>query len=74
MRNTRNALRQVKAYPVIGSDGGPDRVPITSAWFEPGKGGRQTSLVVDPPDGRIPALTPEAQKQETRLPSSSPDS
>src|SRR5687768_8597176 len=23
---------------------------------------RQTSLVVDPPDGRIPALTPEAQR------------
>jgi hypothetical protein len=24
--------------------------------------GRRTSLIVDPPDGRIPALTPEAQK------------
>ena len=25
---------------------------------------RSTSLIVDPPDGRIPALTPEAQKRE----------
>src|SRR5437867_5717220 len=25
--------------------------------------GRRTSLVVDPPDGRVPALTPEAQKR-----------
>ena len=25
--------------------------------------GRRTSLVVDPPDGRIPAMTPEAQKR-----------
>src|SRR5712692_10451378 len=25
---------------------------------------RRTSLIVDPPDGRIPALTPEAQKRE----------
>jgi hypothetical protein len=26
---------------------------------------RQTSLVVDPPDGRVPALTPEGQKRAT---------
>jgi hypothetical protein len=25
---------------------------------------RRTSLIIDPPDGRIPALTPEAQKRE----------
>jgi hypothetical protein len=31
-------------------------------WIERGKPNRQTSLVVDPPDGRIPAMTPEAQK------------
>src|SRR5690242_3621433 len=27
---------------------------------------RRTSLIVDPPDGRIPALTPEAQKKRAR--------
>jgi len=40
-------------------------------WYDRGTkavGTRRTSLIIDPPDGRIPALTPEAQKrvQETR--------
>jgi len=29
--------------------------------------GRRTSLIVDPPDGRIPALTPEAQKKRAAI-------
>ncbi len=36
------------------------------AFFERGTGGvksRRTSLVIDPPDGRIPALTPQAQEK-----------
>ena len=36
------------------------------AFFERGSGGvksRRTSLVIDPPDGRIPALTPDAQRK-----------
>jgi hypothetical protein len=33
-----------------------------SYWIERGKPNRQASLVVDPPDGRIPPLTPEAKK------------
>ncbi|HYR82711.1 MAG TPA: hypothetical protein VE422_01380 [Terriglobia bacterium] len=28
---------------------------------------RQTSLIVDPPDGRMPALTPEAQQRQAEL-------
>jgi hypothetical protein len=35
-------------------------------WFDRGKkvvGSRRTSLIVDPPDGRVPPLTPEAQKR-----------
>jgi hypothetical protein len=35
-------------------------------WWDRGTrvvAGRQTSLVVDPPDGRVPALTPEGQKR-----------
>jgi hypothetical protein len=31
-----------------------------SYWTERGKPTRQTSLIIDPPDGRLPALTPEA--------------
>ena len=33
-----------------------------SYWQERQKPNRQASLVVDPPDGRIPAMTPEGQK------------
>jgi hypothetical protein len=33
-------------------------------WLERGKASRQASLVVDPPDGRMPALTPEAQARQ----------
>ena len=36
-------------------------------WFDRGTkvvATKQTSLIVDPPDGRIPALTPEAQQRE----------
>jgi hypothetical protein len=33
-----------------------------SYWVEHGKPDHQASLVVDPPDGRIPPLTPEGQK------------
>ena len=33
-----------------------------SYWVERGRPNRQASLVVDPEDGRIPALTPEGQK------------
>jgi len=32
-------------------------------WVERGKPNRQASLIVDPPNGRFPALTPEAQKK-----------
>jgi hypothetical protein len=31
-------------------------------WFERGALNDRTSLVIDPPDGRVPPLTPEAQK------------
>lgn len=37
-------------------------------WYDSGTkivGTRRTSLVIDPPDGRIPPYTPEAQKRET---------
>jgi hypothetical protein len=37
------------------------------AWYDSGTkivGKRRTSLVIDPPDGKIPAFTPEAQKRQ----------
>jgi hypothetical protein len=33
-----------------------------SHWTERGTPSRQTSLIIDPPNGRLPALTPEAEK------------
>ena len=36
-------------------------------WLERGKPSRQASLIVDPPDGRQPALTAEAQQRNAAL-------
>jgi hypothetical protein len=39
-------------------------------WYDRGSHivqSRRTSLIIDPPDGKIPALTPEAQKRQTVL-------
>jgi hypothetical protein len=40
---------------------------IDASWFERGSvvEGRRTSLIVDPPDGRIPPLTPAARERVT---------
>src|SRR5678809_609549 len=40
-------------------------IPYNEFWYERGNkiiGDKRTSLIIDPPDGRIPALTPAAQK------------
>jgi hypothetical protein len=39
-------------------------------WGERGTPQRQTSLVVDPPNGRIPPMTPEGQKRTAAIPPS----
>jgi hypothetical protein len=36
-------------------------------WLEAGTSSARTSLLVDPPDGKLPALTPEARKQVDAL-------
>ncbi len=41
--------------------GGAVTINPPSYWVERGKPVRQASLVVDPPDGRIPPLTPEGK-------------
>jgi hypothetical protein len=41
-------------------------VPYNEFWYDRGDkiaGSKRTSLIVDPPDGRLPAWTPEGQKQ-----------
>jgi hypothetical protein len=51
----------------IEADAAEDKAPLNfgppSYWVEYYKPGKQASLVVDPPNGRIPALTPEATKR-----------
>ena len=46
-----------------------DRVPYDDFWVDTGStavSDRRTSLIVDPPDGRIPPLTAEAQERARR--------
>ena len=41
-------------------------IPYNEFWYDRGKsivGTRRTSLIVDPPDGRLPPLTPEGKKR-----------
>jgi hypothetical protein len=41
-------------------------VPYNEFWYDRGNkvaGSRRTSLIVDPPDGRLPPLTPEGKKR-----------
>jgi hypothetical protein len=52
-------------------DGSGTNVDVDRAynefWWERGKSIGRTSLIVDPPDGRIPPLTPEGQKRSDAL-------
>src|SRR6266853_3912704 len=72
---TRNVLteeeftqRQTQAKRTAESDAeeyakeGAPGINPPSYWIERGKPNHMASLVVDPPDGRIPAMTAEAQK------------
>ena len=63
------AQRERQVQSQLAADGeafskGSEGVTINppSYWQERGKPNRQASLVVDPPDGRIPPMTPAAQK------------
>src|ERR1700730_18649572 len=51
----------------VPAKGGVTTINPPGYWVEHTKTHAQTSLVVDPPDGRIPALTPEGQKRLKEL-------
>ncbi len=36
-------------------------------WWDRGESTGRTSLIVDPPDGRLPPLTPEAERRQAEL-------
>ena len=47
-----------------------NRIRLAGAWAEVGEANRLTSLVVDPPNGRLPALTDEGRKRAAAMTSS----
>jgi hypothetical protein len=61
--------------PQVARQNSTDNVPETTMpvgshnefWRERGGLGKRTSLLVDPPDGKLPPLTPEGQKARTQL-------
>jgi hypothetical protein len=57
-----NAEVAAPRAPAGAGTGGPGH------WGERGQPQRQTSLIVDPPDGRMPPMTPEGQKRTAAIP------
>lgn len=51
----------------VPANGGTSSINPPGYWVEHAKPNAQTSLVVDPPDGRIPPLTPDGQKRLKEL-------
>ena len=47
-----------------------NRIRLAGAWAEVGEANRLTSLVVDPPDGRLPSLTDIGRKRAAAMTSS----
>jgi hypothetical protein len=61
-RQNRDLLDPKQASPLYPAGG---IIPYNEVWYERGSkivGTRRTSLIVDPPNGRLPALTPEGEK------------
>jgi hypothetical protein len=64
-----------RTAPPSGGDGSPGPYGnvggYNNFWLDPGSqyttvdGRKRASLIIDPPDGRVPPLTPEAQKRRT---------
>jgi hypothetical protein len=52
----------------MANDGAGGATGAPGWWVEWGKSQLQTSLVVDPPDGRLPPLTPAGQERTARAP------
>jgi len=52
----------------MANDGAGGATGAPGWWVEWGKSQLQTSLVVDPPDGRMPPMTPEGQARTARAP------
>jgi hypothetical protein len=58
----RAALDKASAGALDAPDQPGDTGAYNAFWMEAGKASFRTSLIVDPPDGKLPALTSEARK------------
>ena len=74
--NLNRPIDANRAAPPSGGDGSPGPYGnvggYNNFWLDPGTrftvvdGQKRGSLLIDPPDGRLPALTPEAQQRPSR--------
>ena len=60
--------REEERIAIMARDGAGGATGAPGHWVEWGKTQRQTSLVVDPPDGRVPALTAEGRARQAAMP------
>jgi hypothetical protein len=66
----RQAAADAEQFVAAGSE---VAVPLgPSHWLESGRASRQTSLVVDPPDGRLPPMTEDGARRAKAWPSTNP--
>ena len=66
-RQTEADREEFVTPPAAGAGGAAAGTGPPSHWGERGKPQRQTSLVVDPPDGRMPPMTPDGQMRADTL-------
>jgi hypothetical protein len=64
--------RQADADATEFSAGGGSGVNPPSHWLEAGSASRQASLIVDPPDGRLPPMTEDGKRRAAAWPSTNP--
>ncbi len=63
-----NRQRQAQAAQVAGGIGGAETGAGPTHWYEHLQGqGARPWLIVDPPDGRLPAFTPQAARREAAI-------
>jgi hypothetical protein len=60
--------REEERIAAMARDGAGGATGAPGHWVEWGKTQRQTSLLIDPPDGRMPALTAEGRARQATMP------
>jgi hypothetical protein len=63
----RDAIDAQRAAAVDGRPRAGETGAYNAFWLDPGTASSQTSLIVDPPDGRLPELTADAKRRADEL-------